>query len=164
MVLSSNFQAENDSILSPELRTLESEERYRYLFTRKEGTHHNKKCPKKEAWCVCACVYAQSCPTFFNLMDCSLPDSVHGISQEYRSGLPFLSPGDQTQGSNPCLLSLLHWQADFFFYHCATWEAQKRSISAPTLGLGVLIDSRKRNWSKNTANDRFKYLQCPAGE
>ena len=31
--------------------------------------------------CVCVCVYAQACPTFFNLMDCSLPDSVHGISQ-----------------------------------------------------------------------------------
>ena len=25
-----------------------------------------------------------------------------------------------TQGSN---LGVLHWQVDFFFYHCTTWEA-----------------------------------------
>ena len=27
-----------------------------------------------------------------------------------------------TQGSNLHLLLLLHWQVDFFFNHCATWE------------------------------------------
>ena len=33
--------------------------------------------------------------------------------QEYRSGLLFPTPGDLfTQGSNPCLLHLLHWQGD----------------------------------------------------
>ena len=39
---------------------------------------------------------AQSCPTLFDLMDCSPPgSSVHGFSrQEYWSGLPFPSPGD----------------------------------------------------------------------
>ena len=46
----------------------------------------------------------QSCPTLYNLMDCSLPgSSVHGDS-----------PGKgifPTQGSNPCLLHLLHLQA-----------------------------------------------------
>ena len=32
--------------------------------------------------------------------------------QDYWSGLSFLSPGDlSTQGLNPCLLHLLHWQA-----------------------------------------------------
>ena len=32
--------------------------------------------------CVCVCVCAQSCPTFCNPMDCSLPgSSVHGIFQ-----------------------------------------------------------------------------------
>ena len=32
--------------------------------------------------------------------------------QEYRSGLPCSPPGDLlTQGSNPCLSCLLHWQA-----------------------------------------------------
>ena len=33
--------------------------------------------------------------------------------QEYWSGLPFLSPGDLANlGIDPCLLRLLHWQAD----------------------------------------------------
>ena len=32
----------------------------------------------------------------------------------------------QTQGLNPRLLRLLHWQADFFFLTTSTtWEAQK---------------------------------------
>ena len=45
--------------------------------------------------CVCVCVYAQSCPTLCDPMDCSLPSSsVHGIPrQEYWSGLSFPSPG-----------------------------------------------------------------------
>ena len=35
------------------------------------------------------------------------------LRQESWAGLPFPSPEDlPTQGSNPCLLSLLHWQAD----------------------------------------------------
>ena len=38
---------------------------------------------------------AQSCPTLCDPMDCNLPgSSVHGIFQEYWSGLPFSSPGD----------------------------------------------------------------------
>ena len=40
------------------------------------------------------------------------PLSVGFPRQEYWSGLPFPPPEDpQTQGSNPCLLCLLHWQA-----------------------------------------------------
>ena len=44
----------------------------------------------------CCCLAAKSCLILFDPMDCSLPgSSVHGISQqEYRNGLPFLSPGD----------------------------------------------------------------------
>ena len=42
--------------------------------------------------CVCR---TQSCPTLKETMDCSLPgSSVHGIFQEYWSGLSFPSPGD----------------------------------------------------------------------
>jgi len=47
-----------------------------------------------------ACVRAkslQSCPTFYNTMDCSPPySSLHGISQAgiYWSGLPCFPPGD----------------------------------------------------------------------
>ena len=42
------------------------------------------------------CLVAKSYLTLGNPKDCSLPDtSVHGIfQQEYRSGLPFPSPGD----------------------------------------------------------------------
>ena len=39
---------------------------------------------------------AQSCPTLCDPMDCSLPapPSMEFSRQEYRSGLPFPSPGD----------------------------------------------------------------------
>ena len=60
--------------------------------------------------------------------------------QEYWSGLPFLSPGDQTQGSNPCLLSLLHWQADFFFFFFFTTVPPgklKKEASLPQLWVSV---------------------------
>jgi len=48
------------------------------------------------------------------------PLSMEFSRQEYWSGLPFPSPGIQVgiippQGSNSCLLCLLHWQVDFFF-------------------------------------------------
>jgi len=44
--------------------------------------------------------------------------------QESWSRLPFPSPGIfATQGSNPCLLYLLHWQA-VYFTTSATWEVQ----------------------------------------
>ena len=58
------------------------------------------------------CVLAtQSCPTICNPLDCSPPgSSVHGILQEYWSGLPFSSPGDLAHpGIKPRSLAL---QAD----------------------------------------------------
>ena len=61
------------------------------------------------------CSVAKLYPTLCNPMDCSLPgSSVHGISrQEYRSRLPFPSPGIfPIQGLNPHLLCFLYWQAD----------------------------------------------------
>ena len=39
------------------------------------------------------------------------PLSMRFSSQEYRSGLPFPSPGDLPQGLKLYLLGLLHWQA-----------------------------------------------------
>ena len=70
--------------------------------------------------CMCVCVHTcardQSCLTLCNLMNCSLPGfSVHGIFQarileqvatSYSRGI------FPTQGSNPCILPLLHWQVD----------------------------------------------------
>ena len=58
-------------------------------------------------------------------MDYSLPGtSVHGIfpSKNIEVGCHFLLQGIfPTQRSNPRLLCLLHWQADFFNY-CTTFE------------------------------------------
>ena len=58
----------------------------------------------------------QLCPTFCVPMDCSPPDSsVHGIfhARILEWAATFLLQGIfLTQGSNPHLLHLLHWQAD----------------------------------------------------
>ena len=69
-------------------------------------------------WNVCVCVHAkllQVCPTLCDHMDCSLPgSSVHGILQakilEWVAIL-FSRGFFPTQGVNPHLLCLLHWQA-----------------------------------------------------
>ena len=70
--------------------------------------------------CVCVCTrtckhgsVTQSCLNLCDPLDCSLPgSSVHGIFQA-RVGCHFLLQGIfLTQGSNPCLLCLLHWQVD----------------------------------------------------
>ena len=56
-----------------------------------------------------------SCPTLFDPMDCSPPgSSVHEISQARNTGVSchfLLQRIFPTQGSNPRLLRLLHWQA-----------------------------------------------------
>ena len=63
----------------------------------------------------------QFCPTLCNPIDWThqAPLSMGFSRLEYWSGLPCPPPGDLldlgiflTQGSNPCLLSLLHWQVD----------------------------------------------------
>ena len=58
---------------------------------------------------------AQSCPTLFDPMDCSLPgSSVEFSRQEYWSGLPFPSPEDlPNPGVVPRSPNL---QADYFFF------------------------------------------------
>ena len=44
---------------------------------------------------------------------CQAPLSMGFFRQEYWRGLQFSSPGDLPDpGLNPCLLHLLHWQAD----------------------------------------------------
>ena len=66
--------------------------------------------------CVCASSVAQSCLTPCNPMDYSPPgSSVHGIfpGKNTAEGCHFLLQGIiSTQGSNPCLPHLLHWQVD----------------------------------------------------
>ena len=63
--------------------------------------------------CVCAKLL-QLCLTLCDLMDCSLPGlSVHGYSPGKNTGVDqytLLQGIFPTQGSNACLLCLLHWQ------------------------------------------------------
>ena len=62
------------------------------------------------------CLVAQSCPTLWNPLDCSPPgSSVHGDSPGQNTGVgchALLQRIFPTQGSNPRLSCLLHWQVD----------------------------------------------------
>ena len=64
----------------------------------------------------------QLCLTLCDPRDCHLPaSSVEFSRQEYGRVLPFPLPGIfLTQGSNPCLLWLLH--CIWILYHCTTGE------------------------------------------
>ena len=58
-------------------------------------------------------ICAQLCPTLCDPVDCSPPLSMGSSGQEYRSGLPFPSPGHLSNpGIEPHALCLLPWQAD----------------------------------------------------
>ena len=91
---------------------------------------------------VCVCVCAQSYPTLETLWTITrqAPLSLGFSRQEYWSGLPFPSPGIfLTQGSNPSLLCLLHWQVGSLLlrhlgnpYSCAESEVLVVQ-SCPTL-------------------------------
>ena len=74
-----------------------------------------------------ACMCAQSCLTLYDPMVYSpVGLSVHGISQArlLEWGYHFLLQGIfLTQGSNQCLLSLLHWR--WILYCWVTEEAQR---------------------------------------
>ena len=73
----------------------------------------------KDVLCVSMCVKSlQSCPTLCDSMDYSLPgSSVHGTPQERILGCHALLQGIfPTQGLNPCILCLLHWQVGFLFF------------------------------------------------
>ena len=70
--------------------------------------------------CVCVCVTVSVCVLSHVLLSATLltvaqqaPLSMEFSRQKYLSGLHFLLQGIfPTQGSNPPLLGLLHWQAD----------------------------------------------------
>ena len=71
------------------------------------------------------CVCTQSCLILCNPVDCNWPgSSVHVIFQARNAGVGCYFLFQRiflTQGSNPCLLCLLYWQANSFT--CVTWEA-----------------------------------------
>ena len=62
------------------------------------------------------CMHAHLCPALCDHIDCSLPgSSIHGIFQARILEWVFISSSRAffpTQGLNPCLLLLLHWQTD----------------------------------------------------
>ena len=63
------------------------------------------------------CFIAQSYLTLWTVA-CQAPLSMGFFRQQYRSGLPFLLQGIfPTQGLNPCILYLLHCQADSLLLH-----------------------------------------------
>ena len=67
----------------------------------------------------------QSGPTLCHPMDCSLlGSSVHGILQEYWSGLPFPPPGDLPDPGIECVSLVSPALAGRFFTTSTTWEAQ----------------------------------------
>ena len=62
------------------------------------------------------CLVIQLCPTLYDVMDCNPPGfSVHRDSPNKNTGVKchaLLQGIFPTQGSNPNLQCLLHWQAD----------------------------------------------------
>ena len=75
------------------------------------------QCGSSVCMCMCVCTLAQSCLILCSPMDCSPPAplSMGFPRQEYWSGVGchfLLQRIFLTQESNPCLLSLLHWQVD----------------------------------------------------
>ena len=71
---------------------------------------------------MCVCIYAQSCTTLGNPMDCSLPGSsaMEFSSQEYWRGMSCPPPGDLSDpGIEPVSL-ISPALASRFFTNCAT--------------------------------------------
>ena len=105
-------------------------------------------------WWVPACSVARSCPTLWDPMDYHPPgSSVHGIlRQEYWNtgvGCHFLLQRIfLDQGSNPCLLSLLHWQAGGFF----TTEPPGKPITIDGISLKCYL------WWVQLKNQRPPFL------
>ena len=106
-------------------------------------------------WCTCVCSVTQSCPTLCDPMDCSLasrllrpwdfPDKNTGMGYNSLLQEIFL-----TQGLNPHLLHLLHWQADSLPLH--HWY-QKSNYSGDTLWLRT---GWKEQWLSCTFNGSKK--------
>ena len=99
----------------------------------------------------------QSCPILCNPMGCSpLGSSVHEFStQEYWSGLPFLTPGDLSDpGNEPSSLTSLALAGGFFTTN-ATWEALSKAKRKAKVVFGSLLLSLRSwpsvcNWQLNS--------------
>ena len=106
--------------------------------------------------CVLSCSVTQSCPALCNSSDLNLPgSSVHGISQA-RVGCPFLLQGIfPTQGLNPLLLCLLHWQVDSLALICFIQKKTCPKTHLIAITLGLLL-----SYSWKASIILVKSLQC----
>ena len=98
----------NSTALSPKTSNIDIHITHTHTHT------HTLRRAVKRLLISCVCVCAQSCLTLCNPMDCRPPGfSVNGIFRaRILDGLLFPTSRDlPTQGSNPRLLHLLHWQA-----------------------------------------------------
>ena len=79
-----------------------------------QDTHTSYSSKVQEFCCCCCCAQSLSCVLLFTApwtVAHQAPLSMEFSKQEYQSGLPFLLQGIfLTQGSNPRLRRLLHWQ------------------------------------------------------
>ena len=89
------------------------------------------------------------------------------LRQEYRSGVPFPTPGDP-QGLNPCLFCLLHWQGESFttepwgkpiILHKIPLKQEYVIISHP---LGRLL-LKKQKASADKQVEKLEYLYTAGG-
>ena len=98
----------------------------------------------------CVCLVTQSCSTLCNPMDCSPAVlSVHGIFQEEYCEQVAVSQDLPTQGLNPRVLSLLHWQK--YSLPLCHLELQKAIILTEfqrSQGIRSLPDLRKHTINK----------------
>ena len=94
-------------------------------------------------------VQAQSCPSLCDPMDCiacQAPLSMGFSRQEYWVGSHFLLQGIfLTQGSNPLLLCLLHWQGGSLPLSHLGRPLQKHSTLIMVSG-NICLRSKKRSW------------------
>ena len=77
------------------------------------------------------CMYAQSCWTLCNPMNCNPPGStVHGIFQaRYWSGLPCPLPGEISHLRDRTFISCVSCSGWQILYACASWEAPGELLS-----------------------------------
>ena len=113
-----------------------------------------------------------------SLRPCGLQPARHLCAWDFPSkntgvGCHFLLQGIfPTQRSNPCLLCLLHWQADFFFfffYHCSTFEIlakekkKERKTEDTIIMMKKIIYLRgkkiQKSWKKIKIKIKISFLQ-----
>ena len=101
--------------------------------------HFYPACQRITMLVLCCCAKSlQLCLTLCAPMDCSPPgSSIHGLCPGKNTGVgshSLLQEIFLAKGSNPCLLSVLHWQADSLpLCHSSNWDLMALQISEDQL-------------------------------